>query len=145
MQASPLGHMATIFDHIMKACSSPASQQAPSQTLAAQPHLLRPLHTLITACLETPTAEVDANPVDVALYEALADALAPASGRTEEEEQRRAGSANMQTQAVSVLNYAGSNEVQRRQLLHLVLGTYIRRYLNRLLARNWATLGLCWC
>lgn len=135
MQASPLGHMAIIFEHIMKACSNPACQQPPSQTLAAQPHLLRPLHTLITGCIETPTAAVDPNPVDIALYEALADALAPASGRTPEEEQQRDGLVNMQNQAVSVLTHAGSSELRQRQLLHLVLGTYIRRYLNRWLAQ----------
>ena len=131
MQASPLGHMATVFEHIMKACSSQAGQQPPSQALAAQPHLLRPLHTLITACIETPTAALAANPVDVALYEALADALAPASGRTPEEEQRRSGVVNMQNQAVGIPYHAGSNELLQQQLLHLVLGTYIRRYLNR--------------
>ena len=135
MQASPLGHMATIFEHIMKACSNPACQQPPSQTLAAQPHLLRPLHTLITACVETPTAAVDPNPVDIALYEALADALAPASGRTPEEEQQRDGLVNMQNQAVGVPKRAGSCELLQRQLLHLVLGAYMRRYLNRWLAQ----------
>ena len=127
MQASPLGHMATIFEHIMKACSNPAGQQPPSQTLAAQPHLLRPMHTLITACVETPTAAVDPNPVDIAIYEALADALAPASGRAPEEEQQRDGL----NQAAGVPNRAGSTELLQQQLLHLVLGTYLRRYLNR--------------
>ena len=131
LQASPLGHMATIFEHIMKACSNPACQQPPSQTLAAQSHLLRPLHTLITACIETPTAAVDPNPVDIALYEALADALAPAISRTLEEEQRRDESFNMQNQAVGIPTPAGSSELLQRQLLHLVLGTYLRRYLNR--------------
>lgn len=123
--------MATIFVHIIKACSFQAGQQPPSQTLAAQPNLLRPLHSLITTCLETPTAALAANPVDVALYEALADALAPASGRTPEEEQQRDGVVNMQNQAVGILNHAGSREVLQQQLLHLVLGTYVRRYLCR--------------
>ncbi|KAL3145911.1 hypothetical protein ABBQ38_015279 [Trebouxia sp. C0009 RCD-2024] len=131
LQASPVCHMATIFVHIIKACSFQAGQQPPSQTLAAQPNLLRPLHSLITTCLETPTAALAANPVDVALYEALADALAPASGRTPEEEQQRDGVVNMQNQAVGILNHAGSREVLQQQLLHLVLGTYVRRYLCR--------------
>lgn len=131
MQASALGHMATVFQHIMKACSSQVGQQPPSQTLAAQPNLLRPLHTLITTCLETPTAALAANPVDVALYEALADALAPASARTPEEEQQREGMVNMQNQAIGILNHAGGKELLQQQLLHLVLGTYVRRYLCR--------------
>ena len=116
----------------MKACSSQAGQQPPSQALAAQPHLLRPLHTLITTCLETPIAALTANPVDVALHEALANALAPANGTTPaEDQQQRRGDAHVQDRPVGVLSHAGKSELLQQQILHFVLGTYVRRYLSR--------------
>lgn len=116
----------------MKACSSQSGQQSPSQALAAQPHLLRPLHTLIIACLETPTAALTANPVDVALYEALASALDPANGTTlAEEQQQRSADGYVQDRPIGVLSHARKNEHLQQQLLHFVLGTYVRRYLSR--------------
>ncbi len=130
MQGSPLAHMRTVFLSIIKACTSQVGQQSPSQTLASQPTLLRPLHTLITACLEIPTAALSATSLDVALYETLADALAPACGRTPAEgEQQRAGDGSIPIWPVAVPSRDG--EQLQRQLLHLVLGTYVRRYLCR--------------
>ena len=91
---------------------------------------MRPLHTLITACLETPTAALSTTSLDVALYETLADALAPACGRTSAEgEQQRAGDGSVPIRPVAVPSRDG--EQLQRQLLHLVLGTYVRRYLCR--------------
>ena len=58
--------------------------------------------------------------------------VVPASGRAPEEEQWRDGLISMQNQAIGVPSRAGSSELLQQQLLHLVLGTYIRRYLNRL-------------
>lgn len=110
---------------------SQSGQQPPSQALISQPPLLRPLHTLITACLEIPTAASAANPVDVALYEALADALAPAGGRIPAEEKSHgAADAEVFCRAVAIPS-SGGDGVMQTQLLHLVLGTYIRRYLCR--------------
>ncbi len=123
--------MTTVFQSTMEACISRSGQQPPSQTLASQPPFLRPLHTLITACLETPTAALTANPVDVALYETLANALAPTSGRSTTEEQQRAGDGGLTIRAVAVASLAGDGEALQQQLLHLVLGTYVRRYLCR--------------
>ena len=130
MQGSPLAHMRTVFLSIIKACTSQLGQQPPSQTLASQPPLMRPLHTLITACLEIPTAALSATSLDVALYETLADALAPACGRTPAEgEQQRAGDGSIPIRPVAVPSRDG--EQLQQQLLHLVLGTYVRRYLCR--------------
>ena len=130
MQGSPLAHLRTVFLSIIKACTSQLGQQSPSQTLASQPPLMRPLHTLITACLEIPTAALSATSLDVALYETLADALAPACGRTPAEgEQQRAGDGSIPIRPVAVPSR--DDEQLQRQLLHLVLGTYVRRYLCR--------------
>ncbi|DBB03686.1 TPA: hypothetical protein ACH3X3_011009 [Trebouxia sp. C0006] len=130
LQGSPLAHMRTVFLSIIKACTSQVGQQPPIQTLASQPPLMRPLHTLITACLEIPTAALSATSLDVALYETLADALAPACGRTPAEgEQQRAGDASIPIRPVAVPSRDG--EQLQQQLLHLVLGTYVRRYLCR--------------
>ncbi|DBA80626.1 TPA: hypothetical protein ACH3X1_007876 [Trebouxia sp. C0004] len=130
LQGSPLAHMRTVFLSIIKTCTNQVGQQLPSQTLASQPPWLRPLHTLITACLEIPTAALSATSVDVALYETLADALAPAGGRTSAEgEQQRAGDGSGPIWPVAVPSRDG--EQLQWQLLHLVLGTYVRRYLCR--------------
>lgn len=129
-QGSPLAHMRTVFLSIIKACTSQAGQQPLSQTLAFQPPLVRPLHILITACLEIPTAALSATSLDVALYETLADALAPACGRSPAEgEPQRAGDGIIPVQPVAVPSR--DSEQLQRQLLHLVLGTYVRRYLCR--------------
>ena len=130
MQGSPLAHMRNVFLNIIKACNSQVGHQSPSQVLASRPPLLRPLHTLITACLEIPTAALSATSLDVALYETLADALAPACGRTSaEEEQQRAGDGSVPIRPIAVPGRDG--EQLQQQLLQLVLGTYVRRYLCR--------------
>ena len=125
--------MRTVLLNIMKACSSHAGQQPPGHSLAAQPPLLRPLHTLITACLEVPTAALTPNPVDVALYEALANALAPvnssSSSSPTEDEGQRAGNGNVFARPSAVSSQDG--DAVQRQLLHFVLSTYVRRYLCR--------------
>lgn len=126
--------MRTVLLNIMKACSNHAGQQPLGHSLAAQPPLLRPLHTLITACLEVPTAALTPNPVDVALYEALANALAPvnsssSSSSPAEEEGQRAGNGNVLARPSAVSSRDG--DAGQRQLLHFVLGTYVRRYLCR--------------
>lgn len=126
LQGSPLGHMAAILSTLSMACGTQQSPQQFNQALLSQPALLRPLHTIITTFLETPTAAETASSVDIALYEALADALAPNS--QQEEQFPGAGSTAMESNALSS---AGRAQVLQQQMAQMVLGTFVPRYLER--------------
>ena len=141
MQSSALHHMPTAFQQVLRACTLQAGQQPSSQFLASQLPLLQPLHTLITACLETPTAALTANPVDVALYEALADALAPV-GRTSAQEEQRVAAESLPHRVVPVASLNQDGLTRERQLLHFVLGTYVRRYFCRYISDQTTPLAL---
>lgn len=120
MQGSPLKHMGVVFSLAQAYSSQPGSQPS-SQALLSQPNLLRPLHTIISTCLELATAAETASAIDTALYEALADALAPSSP----------GLCQPQGPASTALaQHAGAPELQQ-QPLQMVLATFIPRYLER--------------
>ena len=126
LQGSPLAHMGIILSTLSTACGIQSSSQQFGQALLSQPSLLRPLHTMITVCLETPTAAEAASSVDIALYEALADALAPSS--QQEDQAQAAGPTAVRPSGM------GSNTIAQsvhQQMAQLVLGTFIPRYLER--------------
>ena len=113
--------MGTVFS-LAQAYSSQQASQSFSQALLSQPNLLRPLHTILSTCLELATAAETASSVDTALYEALADALVPNSP----DAPQPLGSVG----AVGLAHPAGAHELQR-QPLQMVLATFIPRYLER--------------
>ena len=126
LQGSPLGHMGAVLSTLSMACGTQQSSQHFNQALLSQPALLRPLHTIITACLETPTAAETATSVDVALYEALADALAPNS----QQEEQLQGSGSTATESNAV-NSAARAQVLQQQMAQMILGAFVPRYLER--------------
>jgi hypothetical protein len=75
--------------------------------------LLEPLWTVIAGCTELGSGDVEPTPVDVAMFEILGDSLAPTSSGTD-------------------TSFELSNSLsQAHQLCIYVLGTFIRRYLQR--------------
>lgn len=81
---------------------------------------------MIASCLETPTAAETASSVDVALYEALADALVPSS---QQEDQAQAAGAT--AVRLSGMGFNANAQSVHQQMAQLVLGTFIPRYLER--------------
>ncbi len=79
--------------------------------LDSDTELLEPLWTVVAGCVELGSGDAEATPVDVAMFEILGDSLAPTS-----------------TDNVSDLPGSVS---QANQLCIYVLGTFIRRYLQR--------------
>lgn len=123
LQGSPVAHIGIVLATISRACGNQSTPQQFSQALFSQPALLRPLHTVITTCLEVPTAAETASSVDVALYEALADALAPSTQDT-----------NCEAAGSGAVDTAAGLHILQQHMSLTVLGTFVPRYLERSVA-----------
>jgi len=79
--------------------------------------LLEPLWTIITGCIELGSGDIEATPVDVVMFEILGDSLAPTT--------------NNYSNIVTESSSSNASLTQETQLCIYVLGSFIRRYLQR--------------
>jgi hypothetical protein len=79
--------------------------------------LLEPLWTIIAGCIELGSGSIEATPVDVAMFEILGDSLAPTTNNSSDISTEPSSSNASLTHAIQLCIY--------------VLGTFIRRYLQR--------------
>ncbi|KAH7617569.1 putative Cell division cycle-associated 7-like protein [Nannochloris sp. 'desiccata'] len=79
--------------------------------------LLEPLWTVIAGCIELGSGDIEATPVDVAMFEILGDSLVPTT--------------NESSDISNGPSTSNASLTQATQLCIYVLGTFIRRYLQR--------------